>query len=399
MDHKFESVTKHACAISSCSTSICDFHVSLVVDIGSTSIRCSAFQYQYDTVHEISGTCFRSHASPLVDGTLDAQCAANAVDSTISGCLSNLRRIISNPFTVDAVGFSSLAMSLVGVHVSTSSAATKVFTYATPLPECISSQNIFTPEEQDEHHKTTGTYIGHPSYALVHMISYYCDHPVSIPAVKWQSLASYIIGRWTATYTDCPISFSEASWWGLLDTNKKIWSHTALSRLSGLDVSDFLPCLSDIDQFEESLSQEYKTKWTEMSKAKIFLGIGDGAAANIGSAAQCKLFGISSEACITVGTSAAIRVIGSHHRVYDPIPGLWRYCVTGDLVIIGGALTDGGSLVEWFGNCFGISILEKSQEQHHITVMELQASSTWIPTSCKNAYLNGNFIIIYKKST
>jgi gluconokinase len=76
------------------------------------------------------------------------------------------------------------------------------------------------------------------------------------------------------------------------------------------------------------------------------LGVGDGACANLGS--KCSS---SRRIAVTVGTSAAARIclqqsIGSSTNLTVP-PGLFCYRVDRCHVLVGGALTDGGSVVEW----------------------------------------------------
>jgi gluconokinase len=84
---------------------------------------------------------------------------------------------------------------------------------------------------------------------------------------------------------------------------------------------------------------------------RLFLGIGDGAAANLGS--KCDSYAHSSDAgrriAVTIGTSAAARVcipLSIGETVAVPY-GLFCYRVDKTRVIMGGALTDGGSVVEW----------------------------------------------------
>jgi gluconokinase len=83
-------------------------------------------------------------------------------------------------------------------------------------------------------------------------------------------------------------------------------------------------------------------------KCQFFLGIGDGAAANCGS--KCHT---SNRIAVTIGTSAAARVclplpIQSCAEIKVDVPhGLFCYRVDKHRILVGGALTDGGSVVEW----------------------------------------------------
>ena len=64
-----------------------------------------------------------------------------------------------------------------------------------------------------------------------------------------------------------------------------------------------------------------------------------------------------SRVAVTIGTSAAMRVYMSLAAVQNKrIPkGLWCYRITEDKVLLGGALTDGGSMYEWMSSLFSLT--------------------------------------------
>ena len=106
---------------------------------------------------------------------------------------------------------------------------------------------------------------------------------------------------------------------------------------------------------------------------RLFLGIGDGACANAGS--KCTTL---DRIAVSIGTSAAVRIIlhlpinfmawcggvsasyveskvphKGHPPPSIPIPqGLFCYRIDAHHVLLGGALTDGGSVVEWLRSIF-----------------------------------------------
>jgi gluconokinase len=75
------------------------------------------------------------------------------------------------------------------------------------------------------------------------------------------------------------------------------------------------------------------------------LVLGDGAAANLGSGAVG-----AGRAAVTIGTSAAVRTV---HEPSAPRPGLFLYRVDADRVCEGGALSDGGNLLDWLERLLG----------------------------------------------
>lgn len=79
------------------------------------------------------------------------------------------------------------------------------------------------------------------------------------------------------------VSFSEASWTGLLDFRSGIFEERLVSRL-GIP-RHTLPTVMPSTAFLQGLSSKYATKWPQLVKTRLFYGIGDGAAATVGS--QC----------------------------------------------------------------------------------------------------------------
>lgn len=205
-------------------------------------------------------------------------------------------------------------------------------------------------------YETTGAPI-HASYALAQLRHLYQDHPnVARRVVHWQTLASCCLSRWLGV-PHMPVSYSEASWTGLVDYRTCRYA-TCVQHLLPAECWTALPELRDYDDDPHRGLPEhspYLERWPELQqKTRYFLGIGDGACATIGS--KCTT---PNRIACTIGTSAAARVCvplpvvphddqnhnESHHDVF--VPGLFCYRVDKDRVVVGGALTDGGSVVEW----------------------------------------------------
>jgi len=199
---------------------------------------------------------------------------------------------------------------------------------------------------------------------------------------QWQTIASACLSRWTGC-ASLPISYSEASWTGLLNFRTCRYEPTVLDLLP-LECRAALPDLADYtgdgiqDKSVAALLRQgipaklfdsssnnttanninpYWERWPALRGARLFLGLGDGACANIGS--KCST---ASRIACTVGTSAAARVClplpvssgdESGGSRYDSSllltvePGLFCYRIDRSHVLVGGALTDGGSVVEW----------------------------------------------------
>jgi len=137
---------------------------------------------------------------------------------------------------------------------------------------------------------------------------------------------------------------------------------------------------------ESEVINPYWSRWPELREeegCQIFLGVGDGAAATLGS--KCYSTSTTSKRIsVTIGTSAAIRLCRNYPRsitacnTADNVSptrenkallkiqeGLWCYRITNDLVVLGGALTDGGSVIE-----FCRTLLNLKEESEFTSCME-----------------------------
>lgn len=356
-------------------TSLTDKNVLLAIDIGSSSVRCGGFI--------IVGGCSIQHIdycdATIVKGTVEGG-FANAqellldVSFVVDSCLQKLRT--HKLQDIKYVCITCFAMSLVGVSEN-EEACTRVLTYAGESTESLNW--VPTKTEIFNHYMETGTILTHPCYAPKQLKEYYETNSVPDCVTVWQTLSGYILGKWCGiSAKSCPISLSDASWTGLLNIHTVEWSREAL-KFAGV-VNKFGECECDniplpplnktatpLHGISESWLASTSYDWSELRHAKFFSGIPDGVAANIaskcvisasghsesqGSKTTCRRF------AITIGTSSAVRVMIPFsedllYRAGVVCPGLWVYRTSMDTVIVGGALTDGGSLVKWLSSFVG----------------------------------------------
>jgi gluconokinase len=178
------------------------------------------------------------------------------------------------------------------------------------------------------------------------------------------------------------MSVSMASGTGLCNQHTCEWDNDLLREL---DLStEKLPLLADPGETFTTLKHEYALRWPMLSEAKWFPAIADGAANNVGSGCVTDEF-----ALLMIGTSGAMRV------VYEGAPpailpaGLWCYRLDRRRVIVGGALSDGGSLYRWLRQSLGLddsdakiesALLAMEPDAHGLTVLPFWAgerSSGW----------------------
>jgi gluconokinase len=124
-----------------------------------------------------------------------------------------------------------------------------------------------------------------------------------------------------------------------------------------LDVrAEQLPSLGDVRDSLKGLTSEYASTWPELHKVPWFPAIGDGAAACIGSGCADK-----TNWSLTMGTSSAVRVVvPREERVVVPL-GLWQYLIDAKRSVLGGALSEGGNLLNWICTTFALPDLKNAE--------------------------------------
>ncbi|MEV0156259.1 FGGY family carbohydrate kinase [Micromonospora sp. NPDC050686] len=156
---------------------------------------------------------------------------------------------------------------------------------------------------------------------------------------RFVGLAEYVLG---ALLDEAPMSISQASGTGLLDLRELTWDPEACE-LAGVGAAE-LPVLAPAD-WHGRLRATHARRWPDLARARWAAPVGDGAASNVGSG--CVDPG---RAAVTVGTSAAVRVI-QWAPAGGPLPHLpdqlWRYRVDHEHVVTGAAYSCGGNLFAW----------------------------------------------------
>ncbi|KAF4032747.1 FGGY family of carbohydrate kinases C-terminal domain [Phytophthora infestans] len=353
--------------------------VVIVVDVGSSSIRASCFALVSEAQWVlIDGSLQQQHVSSInVHGEADGAKIAASVEKTLDQTIDFLRATNLAQELV-GVGFSTFAMNVLGIDTKRR-VVTPVYTYAGRRKSAGEwakeiRTRLSARGELDETHNRTGTVI-HPAYAPTTFLRLYEEEPEMVERVaKWQSISGYLIGKWTTAaqqYGCLPISLSEASWMGLLDFRRSQWD-SRLLELIGMDNSKMPPVADSSIPFS-GLNSTFARRWPELKTVPFFLGVSDGAAANIGS--KCI---DASRIAVTVGTSAALRVVLSDDAMKKAkVPnGLWCYRIGKSHVLLGGALSDGGSVYKFFRESLRLSDedltsqLEKvAPTKHNLTVL------------------------------
>jgi gluconokinase len=154
---------------------------------------------------------------------------------------------------------------------------------------------------------------------------------------RFVSVKEYILFKLTGLWV---ADWSIASATGLFDIRKYAWDETALSllHLTPADLSELVPPRFIITAWE----QEITSHTGLLPGTPLIIGGGDGPLASLGVGAYKP-----DTLAVNVGTSAAARSVISEAQV-DPQGRLWTYVVDKDLWVIGGIVSSGGIVYDWF---------------------------------------------------
>ena len=454
-------------------------NVVLVIDIGSSSVRCSPYNISIENPNDIRllvectqkitynlNQVNRKLIDEKGNESYPSTQILKIVDAVVSRCIHSLRCHGKDSVSINAIGISSFAMNIFGVNDS-GDVCTPLFTYATSSTptnatttfssiQALGSEAeknnkmcvVIPTQEKEEkchlsefssHLATTGTRLNHQSYAIAQLRSYTSEFPRESAAVAhWSTLSSMFISQWTEPIdptttvktveisplssiqpinvpfssvsssssssfdnddmknsTISPVSYSEASWMGLLNFKTRKWDEKSLS-LSLINDTKLPPLTTFKILNNRKISSNVLLLYPELKNAVFYPGIGDGAAATVGTNCIGR-----NRISVTIGTSAAVRIIindnnnnsnnnnteddnnnindyynNVNNDNYDkngiqnlppeneilsyktegsilPPPGLFCYRLDDERLLVGGALTDGGSLLDWFKNLIG----------------------------------------------
>ncbi|MEX2571548.1 MAG: FGGY family carbohydrate kinase, partial [Gemmatimonadota bacterium] len=195
--------------------------------------------------------------------------------------------------------------------------------------------------DEREYHRRTGCFLRamYPSVKLAWLR--HRDPAAFARVARWVSIGEYLEQRLFGVHR---ASYSIASATGLLDIHGFQWDASILDRLE-LDVEK-LPELTELEPLR-GLRPEWRARWPQLTRVPFYPAIGDGACANVGSGAMG-----TRVPALTIGTSAAVRVLREAGRPSDPPADLWDYLLDGRHRVAGAALSNGGNGLAWLLRTF-----------------------------------------------
>ena len=328
----------------------------LSIDIGTSAVRTSIFDCLGRAIKgmearqplEIKTT---AEGASEADPDLILERTWNCIDSVIEQIASLSKRI-------EGVASCTFVGNILGVN-STNQAITPLVTYADTRAY---SEVAGLQAEFDESivHDRTGCHF-HPCYLPAYFRWFAKTRPNLFKQIsRWMSIGEYLEIK---LFGESAVSYSVASWSGLLNRNDLVWDEALLKALP-IRKNQLSP-LVDSNHFRRGLHPEFANRWPALQNIPWFPALGDGATANIGSGC------ISPErVALTVGTTSALRAVLDFPISHIP-EGLWCYRVDSRRSLPGGALSEGGSLFSWLTETLRLRSL--SEVEQAIAKMEPDA--------------------------
>jgi gluconokinase len=201
-------------------------------------------------------------------------------------------------------------------------------------------------------HRRTGTPV-HPMAPLPKLLWFAeQDPPLFGRVAYWVGIKDWIMLRLCdALVTD----HSVASATGLMDIHQLSWDEEALG-IAGI-TEEQLPELVPTTTVLPGITAEAAAATGLPPDTKVVVGAGDGPLANLGLGAVAP--GVM--AC-SIGTSGAMRVMVERPGV-DPLGGVFCYALTEQRWVVGGAINNGGIVLDWLGDALAPELGEHAEEE------------------------------------
>jgi len=338
----------------------------LSIDVGTSGVRAALFDESGD---EVPGTQVRSRRSAAVSGfgELDPDQLVDEVINTIDQLLRHTNE------QIDLIAISAFWHSLLGVDAA-GRPTTPLLTWADTRAAQF-AYDLRSQFNEAEMHARTGCRF-HPSYWPAKLRWLKHEHEDKFNRTRcWLGFAEYLCRR---LFGESATFVSTASATGLFNQQNCDWDWDFVDAL-GL-ARDTLPTIKT--QLNARPTHEFASRWPALADARLVTIAGDGAANNIGAGCSTK-----DKIALMIGTSGAMRVVFAGGPPEKLAPGLWCYRASRERVVVGGALSDGGGVVQWLRESLNLDedryaeIAALEADAHGLTVLPFwsgERSTGWL---------------------
>ncbi len=299
----------------------------IAIDIGTTAIKFVVFDL---TLKEL----YLSER-PIV--TLRRQADYSEQDAeAIFKSISEELAVIGKRFPSSlALCFSAAMHSLLAVD-HTGNAKTKAIIWS-DLRSKEETKELRHSKEGRAIYRTTGTPI-HPMSPLCKLLWWKKHHPTQLKeSHKFVSIKEYVLFNLTGQFV---VDYGMASATGMFEPLQISWYPQAL-KITGITETQLSEIISP--KKELSLKQDIADDLDFPASLKVFSGSSDGCLANLGDDATD-----SGVYAVSIGTSGAVRTVSPHFET-DNEMRLFSYMLDKEKFVHGGAVNNGGIVLEWLG--------------------------------------------------
>jgi gluconokinase len=316
----------------------------LAIDVGSSSVRAGFYD---GSGEELENTVvkldYEFEYTPDGGASKDADELLDLVASAVDGALSSVENE-----AVTGVAMSTFWHSVLGVDRG-GRPTTPILTWA-DRRAAGSASDLREGTDERAYHRRTGCVL-HSSYWPAKLLWSKAAMPEAFESADhWVSPADFFYARFFGE--PCRVGTSMASATGLFDQNEKRWDREFLESLP-ID-EDKLSSISD--EPWRGLAGQWAERWPALRDVPWVPAAGDGACSNVGSGCTG-----SDRLALMVGTSGAMRVLWKADSVEIP-DGPWCYRSDTEHYVMGGALSDGGNLIEWLRNTLRLPDPEETEK-------------------------------------
>jgi gluconokinase len=324
----------------------------LSIDVGTSGVRVALFDERGAPLPGAQTRNRRAFTTLSDFAELDADQIVAEVIKAIDELLANFQG------SIDLVAISAFWHSLIGIDAA-GLPTTPLLTWADTRAAQFAKTLRENFDERDIHTRTGCRF--HPSYwpAKLQWLKHE-HHEKFLNTRYWLGFAEYLCLR---LFGERATSISMASATGLFNQRECDWDWDFVR---DLDISrDTLPEIGS--QMSARMSDSFASRWPALAEARLVTIVGDGAANNIGAGCSTK-----DRIALMIGTSGAMRVAFAGEPPAEVAPALWSYRVSRERVVVGGALSDGGGLVQWLTESLKLDQSEVAAlepDAHGLTVL------------------------------
>jgi gluconokinase len=259
---------------------------------------------------------------------------------------------------IDLIAISAFWHSLLGID-SNGRPTTALLTWADTRAAHFADDLRLRFDEPEIHARTGCRF--HPSYWPAKLEWLRSVHNSKFHDTRcWVGFAEYLCLR---LFGESSTSISTASASGLFNQRNCDWDWEFVHDLE--IARDTLQPLKT--QTGARLADSFALRWPALAGARLVTVVGDGAANNIGAGCVGK-----GRVALMVGTSGAMRVVFAGEPPDKLAPGLWCYRASRERPVVGGALSDGGGLVQWFTESLNLDA-DRAELEEQIVALEPDA--------------------------